>query len=66
MWYAIGRVLRNAFIEALQPSIDNEINIATVDKPKEEKKTFLQKVFGKKDKDKDKKKERKKKDNNSR
>ncbi|NOT76326.1 MAG: DUF748 domain-containing protein [Cyclobacteriaceae bacterium] len=57
IWYAILTVIRNAFIQALQPSIDNEINIASVDKPKEEKKTFLQKVFGKKD---DKKKEEEK------
>ena len=52
VWYAIVNVLRNAFIQAMQPSIDQEINIASVDNPKEEKKTFLQKVFGKKDKDK--------------
>lgn len=51
-WYAISRVLQNAFIRAIQPSIDNEINIASVDNPKKEKKTFLQKVFGKKDNDK--------------
>ena len=33
----------------MQPSIDNEINIGSVDKDKKEKKTLLQKVFGKKD-----------------
>lgn len=49
VWYAIMNVLQNAFIRAIQPSIDNEINIASVEKPKEEKSTFLQKVFGKKD-----------------
>ncbi|MEJ0057202.1 MAG: hypothetical protein WDN75_17035 [Bacteroidota bacterium] len=43
---AITTIIRNAFIQALQPAIDNEINIASVDNPKEEKKTFLQKVFG--------------------
>ena len=52
VWYAILNILRNAFIQALQPAVDNEINIASVGKPKEEKKTFLQKVFGKKDKNK--------------
>ena len=60
IWYAIGQILKNAFVQAIQPSIDNEINIATVDAEKNEKKTFLQKVFGKKDKkkdDKDKKKD---------
>lgn len=56
VWYAIVNVLRNAFIQAIQPSIDQEINIASVDTPKKEKKTFLQKVFGKKNKEKPKKK----------
>jgi len=46
LWYAVGSVLRNAFIQALQPAIDSEINIASVDHPKEEKKTFLQRLFG--------------------
>lgn len=57
IWFAIGTVLQNAFVHALQPSIDNEINIGSVKVQKEEKKTFLQKVFGsgKKDKDSDKK-----------
>ena len=49
VWSAIYNVLENAFIQALQPSIDHEINIASVDTKKEEKKTFLQKIFGKKD-----------------
>jgi Domain of Unknown Function (DUF748) len=48
VWFAIMNILRNAFIQALQPSIDNEINIAAVDNPKKQEKTFLQKVFGKK------------------
>ena len=53
---AIWEVLRNAFIQALMPSIDNEININSVnsDKP-EDKKNILQKIFSK-----DKKKEDKK------
>jgi hypothetical protein len=50
LWTAISYVLRNAFINALKPSVDNTINIGVVDAGKEEKKTFLQKVFGKKDK----------------
>jgi hypothetical protein len=69
VWYAIGQVIRNAFIQALQPSIDEEINIATVETGKKEKKNFLQRVFGKKDDDKkdsdkkdDSKKHRSKKD----
>lgn len=49
LWYAIGEIIRNAFIQALVPAIDHEISIVSVDAPKEEKKTFLQKVFGKKE-----------------
>lgn len=49
IWVTITNVLQNAFINALQPSIDNDINIGSVEKKKKEKKTLLQKVFGKKD-----------------
>ncbi|HYG19298.1 MAG TPA: DUF748 domain-containing protein [Ohtaekwangia sp.] len=60
IWYAIVQVLQNAFIQAIQPSIDNEINIASVDTGKKEKKTFLEKIFsGKEDKDADGKKDNK-------
>jgi hypothetical protein len=55
IWLTISNTLQNAFIRAIQPSIDNEINLASVDKEKKEKKTFLQKVFGKKKDKKDKK-----------
>jgi hypothetical protein len=44
---AIFSVLRNAFIEALRPSIDNTINISSVKAPPE-KKSFLDKVFNRK------------------
>ena len=46
IWVTIFEMLRNAFIQALQPSIDNKINIASVNKPKEENKTLFQKIFG--------------------
>jgi hypothetical protein len=67
---AVIIVLKNAFIEALRPSIDNEISIDSAGKleapedkklikpegdnedKKEEKKGFLKKVFGKKEKNK--------------
>jgi hypothetical protein len=49
VWSAVFNVLRNAFIQALQPAIDNEINITVVAKPDEKKPTFLQRVFGKRD-----------------
>ncbi len=60
IWVTITNVIKNAFVNALQPSIDGEVNIGSVDKKKKEKKTLLQKVFGKKDEDKkdDKKKAR--------
>ena len=58
IWVTIINVLQNAFIQAIQPSIDSEINIASVEKPKPEKKTFLEKIFGSKDKD-EKKKDKK-------
>lgn len=52
VWYAIINVLRNAFISAIQPSIDHEIDIQSVDAPKkEDKKKFFEKLFNK-DKDK--------------
>jgi hypothetical protein len=51
IWYAVIDLLRNAFIAALQPSIDNQINIASVNEAqsKEEEKGFLKKVFSKDD-----------------
>jgi hypothetical protein len=54
-WEAIWEVLRNAFIEALMPSIDNEINIeSAADVPaKPKKEGFFKRLFsfGKKDKE---------------
>ena len=46
---AIVIVLRNAFVEALQPSIDNEISIGSVGevKQEEEEKGILGKIFNK-------------------
>jgi hypothetical protein len=49
IWYTITYVLQNAFVHAIQPSIDHEINIAAVEKQEMEKKTFLERVFGKDD-----------------
>ncbi|HRG37047.1 MAG TPA: DUF748 domain-containing protein [Bacteroidia bacterium] len=56
LWTAINYVLRNAFVYALKPSIDNEINIGKIEQVNTDK-TLLQKIFGKKDKDKDEEKE---------
>src|SRR5690606_32803684 len=52
VWYTISYVLRNAFIQAMQPSIDNEINLADATTEDEEEKGFLERIFGKKDDDK--------------
>ncbi len=56
LWRAISFVLRNAFVRALKPEIDNTININKLNDAKD--KTFLEKLFGsgkhKKSKDKSK------------
>jgi len=54
VWYAMTHVLKNAFIRAIIPAIDNDITIASVDPIKQKKKTFFEKVFGSKDQKKDK------------
>lgn len=51
IWYTIAYVLQNAFVNALQPSIDHEINLADIDATEPEEKGFLERVFGKDDKD---------------
>lgn len=51
-WVAIVSVLRNAFIRALEPAIDREINIGSpLEQKEEEKKGLLKSLFGKKDHD---------------
>ncbi len=54
LWRAISFVLRNAFVHALKPTIDNTININQLDDAKD--KTFLEKIFGSGKHKKDKKK----------
>ncbi|HEX5172071.1 MAG TPA: DUF748 domain-containing protein [Cyclobacteriaceae bacterium] len=56
---AIINILQNAFIRAIQPSIDNEITIQSVDVKKKDDRNFFQKLFGSK---KDKKGKEKKRD----
>lgn len=49
-WVIIGQLLRNAFIQALYPALENSINLHSVDK-KEDKQTLLERIFeGGKDK----------------
>ena len=50
---AVWEVLKNAFIEALLPSVDNEIDISSASEvPQDEKKGFFKRLFGGKDDDK--------------
>ncbi|MET0635482.1 MAG: DUF748 domain-containing protein [Chitinophagaceae bacterium] len=52
-WSIIGQILRNAFIQALYPSLENSVNINSVGKGQEEKKpSLLKRIFQKKNKDK--------------
>ncbi|MDD4149226.1 MAG: DUF748 domain-containing protein [Bacteroidales bacterium] len=47
-WYALLQILRNAFVQALYPAIDNEITILSVDKVETEKeKGVLEKLLTK-------------------
>lgn len=49
-WTAVIQLLRNAFIRALEPAIDREINIASpLSEDREKKGGFLKDLFGKKD-----------------
>lgn len=48
LWTAVSYVLRNAFVAALRPSVDNEIDIGNVQEP--EKKGFFDRLFDKKKK----------------
>lgn len=60
IWRAVSFVLRNAFVRALRPTIDNTINISKLKESKD--KTFLEKAFGGDKKDsRDSKKSRKEK-----
>ncbi|HMG81523.1 MAG TPA: DUF748 domain-containing protein [Ferruginibacter sp.] len=48
----IWELLSNAFIQALIPAVDNQINISSVDKTPVKKENLLQKIFSPKPKDK--------------
>ena len=50
VWSIIGETLRNAFIEALYPSLEHTININTVKQAEVEEKGFIEKIFDRKDK----------------
>ncbi|MCB0763882.1 MAG: DUF748 domain-containing protein [Flavobacteriales bacterium] len=46
-FYAVVDLLRNAFIRALQPAIDREVNINSVAAPEKEKEGFFKRLFDK-------------------
>lgn len=46
IFYAVIDLLRNAFIRAIQPALDNEVNIAVVDAKSGEKESFFQRLLG--------------------
>ena len=50
VWNIIGETLRNAFIEALYPSLEHTININTVKQAEVEEKGFIEKIFDRRDK----------------
>lgn len=52
IWSIIGELLRNAFIQALHPALENSISIKTPIKKEEEKRGFLKSLFKGKKKDK--------------
>jgi hypothetical protein len=66
IWEIVGEALRNAFIQALYPSIENSINIAKVGENPDDEEGFFEGLFKKdnnqKD-DKEKKKDKKDKEN---
>jgi len=50
-WQAIGQLIRNAFIQALMPAIDNQVNISSVDEEvNKDKRNLIQRIFTPKDK----------------
>lgn len=49
VWSLVAETLRNAFIKALYASIENTINITSVDNSEPEKKKFFEKLFNKDD-----------------
>lgn len=60
IFFAVIQILENAFINALQPSIDQQINLAAVDQEQQkDNKGLIEKVFGSKDENKKEKEEKK-------
>jgi hypothetical protein len=50
VWDGVVNILRNAFVHALQPAIDADINIQSVGKEQKDKRGFFKKLFSKKEK----------------
>jgi hypothetical protein len=45
VWEIIGQVLHNAFIHALYPSLENSVNINSVNAVEKKHKNIFQKIF---------------------
>jgi hypothetical protein len=43
--YAIVDLVRNAFIQALQPAVDQQINLSSVEAPEAPKQGFIKRLF---------------------
>lgn len=56
IWQIIGQLLRNAFIQALFPSLENSVSLSSLSKPDDKKQGLFQQIFGGKDEKKKKKK----------
>ncbi len=50
IFYAVVDLLRNAFIQALQPAVEHEINIGSVETPDQKEDGFIKRLFNKDDK----------------
>jgi hypothetical protein len=46
VWEVIGQILRNAFIEALFPSLENSVSLSSLSQKEDEKKGFFKQLFG--------------------
>jgi hypothetical protein len=44
-------MLQNAFIQALRPSLDNDVSLETVDQAQPEEKGFIDRLFDKESRD---------------
>ena len=51
IWTSLVELLRNAFVRALYPAIEQQINLASLNEAEEKKKGFFSKIFGNEEKE---------------